>query len=47
MKISFTSLLQTRNRIRVRLHLESVSMLQQLCNDASDIVLIENNGVTW
>ena len=31
------------NRLRVRFHQVSVSMLQQLCDDASDTVLIENN----
>ena len=43
MKISFTYLLQRRNRIRLRLQQEEASMLQQLCNDASDTVLIEKN----
>ena len=31
--------------VRAHLHQVSVSMLQELCNDASDTVLIENNGV--
>ena len=31
--------------IRTRLHQASESMLRQLCDDASDTVLIENNGV--
>ena len=31
--------------IRARLYRVSVSMLRQLYNDASDTVLIENNGV--
>ena len=30
----------------VHLHQVSASTLQQLCDDASDTVLIENNGVT-
>ena len=47
MTISFTYLLQGRNRIRVRLHLESASMLQQLCNDTSNTVLIEINVDAW
>ena len=29
-----------------RLHQVSESMLRQLCNDTSDTILIENNGVT-
>ena len=33
-------------QVRARLHQASESMLRQLCNDASDTVLIENNGVT-
>ena len=32
--------------VKARLHHASVSMLQQLCSDATDTVLIENNGVT-
>ena len=32
--------------IRVRLQQASASTLRQLCNDASDTILIENNGVT-
>ena len=32
-------------RFRARLHQASVSTLRQLCDDASDTVLIENNGV--
>ena len=32
--------------LRAHLHQTSVSTLQQLCDDASDSVLIENNGVT-
>ena len=31
---------------RAHLHQVSVSTLQQLCDDASDAVFIENNGVT-
>ena len=31
--------------IRVRLHQTSASTLRQLCDDASDTALIENNGV--
>ena len=31
--------------IRARLHQTSVSTLRQLCNDTSDSLLIENNGV--
>ena len=31
--------------IRTRLHRASVSMLHQLCDDTSNTVLIENNGV--
>ena len=33
-------------KLRDHIHQASVSMLQQLCDDASDTVLIENNGVT-
>ena len=36
---------ETEN-IRARLHLASESTLQQLCDDTSNTVLIENNGVT-
>ena len=32
--------------IRARLHQTSASTLRQLCDDANDSVLIENNGVT-
>ena len=32
-------------RERVCLHQASASMLQQLCDDTSDTVVIENNGV--
>ena len=32
--------------LRARLHQTSVLTLQQLCNDASNTALIENNGVT-
>ena len=32
--------------VRARLHQASASTLQQLCDDACDSVLIENNGVT-
>ena len=32
--------------LRAHLHEASASMLQQLSNDVSDSVLIENNGVT-
>ena len=32
--------------LKVHLHQESASTLRQLCDDASDIVLIENNGVS-
>ena len=32
--------------LRTRLHQASTSTLRQLCDDASDTVLIENNGVT-
>ena len=32
-------------RLRARLHLESASMLQQLCNDTINPVLTEHNGV--
>ena len=31
--------------LKARLHQTSVSTLPQLCNDASNTVLIENNGV--
>ena len=31
--------------LRAHLHQASVSTLRQLCDDASDSVLIENNGV--
>ena len=31
--------------VRARLHQASESTLRQLCNDASNTVLIENNGV--
>ena len=34
------------HQFRAYLHQASESMLQQLCNDASDSVLIDNNGVT-
>ena len=33
--------------VRARLHQASESMLQQLCDDASNTVLTENNGVAW
>ena len=33
--------------IRARLHQVSESMLRQIVHDASDTVLIENNGVAW
>ena len=33
--------------LMARLHKASASMLQQLCDDASDSILIENNGDTW
>ena len=32
--------------VKARLHQASMSLLRQLCKDASDTVLIENNGVT-
>ena len=32
--------------IRARLHQATESALQQLCNETSDTILIENNGVT-
>ena len=32
--------------VKARLHQASASTLQQLCNDASDSVLTENNRVT-
>ena len=32
--------------VRVHLHQASVSTMRQLCDDASDSDLIENNGVT-
>ena len=32
--------------LRALLHQASVSNLQQLCDDASDSILLENNGVT-
>ena len=34
-------------RLRVRLHWASALMLRQLCDDATDSVLIENNGDVW
>ena len=34
-------------RLKARKYQASASALQQLCDDASDSVLIENNGVTW
>ena len=34
-----------RNTVRVRLHRASASTLLQLCDDASNTVLIANNGV--
>ena len=33
--------------IRAHSHQASASMLQQFCNDTSNTVLIENNGVAW
>ena len=33
------------HRVRARLHQASASMLGQLCMDASDTVVIENNGL--
>ena len=38
--------LSVKRTIRVRLHQAPVSMLPQLCDEASDTVLIENNGFT-
>ena len=35
------------NTVRVSLHQPSASTLQQVCDDAGDSVLIENNSVTW
>ena len=35
-----------KDTVRARLHQVSASMLRQLCYDASDSVLIDNNGVT-
>ena len=36
-----------RHSLRARLHQASESTLPQLCDDSSEIALIENNGVTW
>ena len=33
--------------MRARLHQASASMLQQLCDDATDSVLIKINGDAW
>ena len=38
---------QFKGTLRVGLHQASASMLRQLCDDASDTVLIENNGAAW
>ena len=40
---------KTASTIRVKAHLHQASapMLQQLCDDTSDYVLFENNGVAW
>ena len=41
----YQSLSHLHRTIRVHLHHVSALTLRQLCNDASDSVLIENNGV--
>ena len=38
---------ETIGYVRARLLQASVSMLRQLCDDTSDSVLIEKNGVAW
>ena len=40
-------LYQAKSGLRVRLYQASVSMLRQLCDDATNNVPIENNEVTW
>ena len=40
------STVKYKRDFRAHLHQVSVSTLQQLCDDTSDAVLIENNGVT-
>ena len=40
-----SSILVVKRLVRAHLHQRSPSTLRQLCDDASDIVLIQNNGV--
>ena len=44
---AFNALIEILSRYELRAHIHQVSasMLQQLCDDATDTVLIENNGV--
>ena len=45
--VNGTSSQQQQCYLMTRLHKASASMLRQLCDDASNSVLIENNGDTW
>ena len=42
---AFVCASHSNHNVRARLHQASSSTLRQLCDDASDTVLIENNGV--